>query len=61
MPLNWTLIKEKYGMGAKVPTVAGNKILQITRADDEKIYIEFNIKKFLNFRFKKKKDKKIRV
>ena len=40
MPLSWTLVKEKYGMGAKVPTVAGNKTLQITGADDEKIYIQ---------------------
>ncbi|WP_036477349.1 hypothetical protein [Myxosarcina sp. GI1] len=40
MPLDWTLVKEKYGAGAEVPTVAGNKILHVTGADDEKIYIQ---------------------
>jgi hypothetical protein len=39
MALNWSMIKEKYGAGAEVPTVAGNKTLQITGVDDEKIYI----------------------
>jgi hypothetical protein len=40
MQLDWSLIKAKYGNGAAVPTVAGNKILQVTGADDEKIYIK---------------------
>lgn len=39
MSLDWTVVKEKYGQGAEVPTVAGNKILQVTGADDENIYI----------------------
>lgn len=39
MLLDWTVVKEKYGQGAEVPTVAGNKILQVTGADDENIYI----------------------
>lgn len=40
MPLNWSTVKEKYGNGAKVPTVTGGKFLQVTRTDDEAIYIE---------------------
>ena len=39
MLLDWTVVKEKYGQGAEVPTVAGNKILQVTGADDQNIYI----------------------
>jgi len=40
MPLDWSVVCQKYGNGAEVPTVAGNKILQITGADEEKIYIQ---------------------
>ena len=40
MPLNWALVKSKYGAGFKVPTVAGGKFLQVSRAEDEAIYIE---------------------
>ncbi|MEM8809024.1 MAG: hypothetical protein AAF921_24705 [Cyanobacteria bacterium P01_D01_bin.44] len=40
MALSWAVIKEKYGNGAEVPTVAGNKILQVTGADDDNIYIQ---------------------
>lgn len=36
MHLDWSLVKQKYGGGAEVPTVAGNKVLQITGVDDEK-------------------------
>ena len=40
MPLDWSIVKEKYGQGAMVPTVAGGKFLKVTRADDEAIHIE---------------------
>ncbi len=40
MPLDWSKVTQKYGKGFKVPTVAGGKFLQISRADDEAIYIE---------------------
>ena len=40
MPLDWAQVKSKYGAGFKVPTVAGGKFLQISRADDEAIYVE---------------------
>jgi hypothetical protein len=40
MPLDWSLVQQKYGKGAKVPTVTGGKFLQVARADDEAIYIE---------------------
>jgi hypothetical protein len=40
MPLDWSKVKEKYGIGFKVPTVTGGKFLQISRVDDEAIYIE---------------------
>ena len=40
MPLDWAVVSQKYGNGAKVPTVAGNKILQITGVDNERIYIQ---------------------
>ena len=39
MSFDWTVVKERYGQGAEVPTVAGNKILQVTGADDQNIYI----------------------
>ena len=40
MPLDWSVVKKKYGNGAEVPTVAGGKNLTVTGADDEAIYIE---------------------
>jgi hypothetical protein len=40
MPLDWSIVSQRYAQGAQVPTVAGNKILQVTGADDEKIYIK---------------------
>ena len=39
MPLNWTVVKKKYGKGANVPTVAGNKTLTVTGVDEEAIHI----------------------
>lgn len=40
MPLDWSVVLQKYGDGAKVPTVTGGKFLQVARADDAAIYIE---------------------
>lgn len=40
MPLDWSQVTTKYGNGFKVPTVAGGKFLQVSRADDQAIYIE---------------------
>ena len=40
MPLDWNLVKAKYGNGAQVPTVTGGKFLNVTHVDDEAIYIE---------------------
>jgi hypothetical protein len=40
MPLDWAVVSQRYGDGAQVPTVAGNKILQITGVDEEKIHIK---------------------
>jgi hypothetical protein len=40
MPLDWAVVTKKYGNGAEVPTVAGNKILQITGVDEAKIHIK---------------------
>jgi len=39
MPLDWQEVKRRYEKGAQVPTVAGGKTLEVTGADDEKIYI----------------------
>ncbi|HUR85489.1 MAG TPA: hypothetical protein VMY78_09100 [Solirubrobacteraceae bacterium] len=39
MPLDWEAVKRRYENGAEVPTVAGNKTLDVTGADDEAIYI----------------------
>lgn len=40
MPLDWSKVVERYGNGAKVPTVTGGKFLNVARADDTAIYIE---------------------
>jgi hypothetical protein len=40
MPLDWSRVVERYGKGAKVPTVTGGKFLQVARADETAIYIE---------------------
>lgn len=37
--LDWDEVKRRYGKGAMVPTVAGGKLLEITSADDDYIYI----------------------
>ena len=40
MPLEWSKVVEKYGKGAKVPTITGGKFLQVAKVDEEAIYIE---------------------
>jgi hypothetical protein len=40
MPLDWSMVIEKYGNGAKVPTVTGGKFLQVAGVDEKAIYIE---------------------
>ena len=40
MPLDWETVLDRYGDGARVPTVTGGKFLQVARADDNGIYIE---------------------
>ena len=40
MPLDWSDVIDRYGAGAKVPTVTGGKFLQVARADENGIYIE---------------------
>ncbi len=40
MPLDWTVVMEKYGQGAQVPTITGGKFLQVARATEDAIYIE---------------------
>ena len=40
MPLDWSLVVEKYGNGAMVPTITGGKFLQVARATDNAIFIE---------------------
>lgn len=39
MPLDWNLVKTRYGKGAQVPTVTGGKFLNVTHVDDEAIHI----------------------
>lgn len=39
MPLDWEVIEHRYAGGAKVPTVAGGKTLEVTGVDDGYIYI----------------------
>ena len=40
MPLDWSVVKKKYGNGFQVPTVAGGKFLTVAKVDDEAITIE---------------------
>jgi hypothetical protein len=40
MPLDWNEVKRRYGSGFLVPTVAGGKTLEVTAADEERIYIK---------------------
>lgn len=39
MILDWDEVVRRYGAGARVPTVAGGKTLEITSADDTGIHI----------------------
>jgi hypothetical protein len=39
MPLDWSEVQRRYGQGARIPTVAGGKTLQITSVDDDNVYI----------------------
>ena len=40
MPLDWTEVKQRYGEGFNVPTVAGGKFLRISHVDETAIHIE---------------------
>ncbi len=40
MPLDWSVVVERYGDGAEVPTITGGKFLHVARATDEAIFIE---------------------
>ncbi len=39
MPLDWDEVMARYGSGARVPTVAGGKTLEVEGADSEHVYI----------------------
>lgn len=39
MPLDWKVVEKKYAEGAKVPTVAGKKTLEVVGANKEGIHI----------------------
>ncbi len=39
MPLDWALVLARYAGGARIPTVAGGKTLEITGADDKGVHI----------------------
>lgn len=39
MPLQWNEVMHRYADGARIPTIAGGKVLQITGVDAEHIYI----------------------
>lgn len=40
MPLIWDDVKTKYGNGAQVPTITGNKFIHISHVTDTAIHIE---------------------
>ena len=40
MPLDWSIVKDRYGAGFMVPTCAGGKFLKVSHADGEAIHIE---------------------
>ena len=39
MPLDWDMVVSRYASGARVPTVAGGKTLEITGADATGVHI----------------------
>jgi hypothetical protein len=39
VPLDWEMVLGRYAGGARIPTVAGGKSLEITGADDSGIHI----------------------
>jgi hypothetical protein len=39
VPLDWSEVLRRYQGGAKIPTVAGGKTLQITGVDDDGVHI----------------------
>ena len=43
MPLDWSEIQRRYGVGARIPTVAGGKTLEITSVDDDNIHIRHSL------------------
>jgi hypothetical protein len=43
MPLDWQDVQRRYGQGAQVPTVAGGKTLEVTGADEDRIYIRTSL------------------
>lgn len=39
MPLNWDEVKQKYGSGAQVPTITGDKVVTISKVTDDAIHL----------------------
>ena len=39
MPLDWAEVKKRYAGGARIPTVAGGRSLEIVGVDDDAVYI----------------------
>jgi hypothetical protein len=39
VPLNWDAVLSRYAGGARIPTVAGGKTLEITGADESGVHI----------------------
>jgi hypothetical protein len=40
MPLDWSMVMDKYGHGAMVPTITGGKFLHVSHATEDAIHIE---------------------
>jgi hypothetical protein len=40
VPLNWDEVLDRYAEGARIPTVAGGKTLEITGADATSVHIQ---------------------
>jgi len=39
MPIDWVEVQRRYGDGARIPTVAGGKTLEITGVDETGVHI----------------------
>jgi hypothetical protein len=43
VPLDWEVVKQRYANGAQIEPIPGASTLEVTGADDEKVYVKHRL------------------